>query len=335
MKTILVLGGAGFIGGHLARKMKSEGNWVRVVDIKAHHDFMKESLFCDDYVVGDLRDLSVVNKIVKCPNGKYFDEIYQFASDSGGIEHTHTGSYDADIITSSVLINLNLLMSVKRNFFGKIFYSSSSSVYPSNSVECKEHEAYPANPDSEYAWEKLFSERLYLSYHKNYQIDVRIARLHTVYGPHSPWTGGREKVPAAICRKVITALFGEHIEVWGNGQQKRSFLYIDDCLLAIQNLMTQTTCVTPVNIGSETPISINELAEKIIEVSGKQVIIKNLQGEEFKSKYGFDCPVGVFERYSNNNLYEKHTNKKINSSFHEGIKKTYDWIYFQINGGLV
>ena len=242
MKYILVLGGGGFIGGHLAKNQKEKGNWVRVVDLKNHEYFTKESL-CNDYIVGDLRDLSIVKNAFKCPNGEGFDEVYQLAADMGGAGYIFTGEHDADVMHNSAIINLNAAKEAVETKVKKIFYSSSACIYPEhnqldpNNPNCEESSAYPANPDSEYGWEKLFSERMYLAFHRNYGLNVRIGRFHNIFGTMGTWKGGKEKAPAAMCRKAAETPNRGEIEVWGDGSQTRSFLYIDECLEAISKFM--------------------------------------------------------------------------------------------------
>lgn len=337
MKNILVLGGGGFIGGHLAKKLFDEGNLVRVVDLKTH-EYFKEYEYCTEFIQGDLRDSNFVKKIMLSPNqtDKYekhnsFDEVYQLAADMGGAGYIFTGENDADVMHNSALINLNVcyyatLMKVK-----KLFYSSSACIYPEhnqmdpNEPNCLESSAYPANPDSEYGWEKLFSERLYSSFKRNYNLNVRIARFHNIFGPMGTWYGGKEKSPAAICRKVSEAEDGSEIEIWGDGNQTRSFLYIDECIEAIIRLM-ESDYQDPVNIGSEEMISINRLAEIVTHISGKKLNIKNIFGKEFEEKYGFKCPLGVRGRTSDNKLFKRQIGWAPTKPLIEGLKKTYEWI---------
>lgn len=343
MKKILILGGGGFIGGHLARRLKNEGNWVRIVDLK-NHEFFNHEEICDEFIIGDLRDPLLVSKIMFAPkqthlkdNENSFDEVYQLAADMGGAQYIFTGMHDADLMHNSALINLNvakeaILKSVKR-----LFYSSSTCMYPEhnqldpNNPNCEESSAYPANPDSEYGWEKLFSERIFLAFNKNYGLDVRIARFHNIFGPYGTWTGGREKSPAAMCRKAAEANEGEYLEVWGDGKQTRSFLYIDDCLDAIIKFMRQDVFMGPVNIGSEQMVTINELAKIAIQCSGKNIKIKNIHGEEFFKKYGYACPLGVRGRNSDNQLYIEKMGVEYDRPLKEGIKKTYDWVGKLVN----
>ena len=285
MKTALVLGGGGFIGGHLAKRLKSEGYWVRVVDIKRHEYFTEDEI-CNEFILGDLRDPMLVSRVMFAPNQSYeqnkelsFDEVYQLAADMGGAGYIFTGNNDANVMHNSALINLNVAHEATKKSVKKVFYSSSACMYPEhnqldpNNPNCEELSAYPANPDSEYGWEKLFSERLFLAFNRNYGLDVRVARFHNIFGPYGTWTGGKEKAPAAMCRKVAESLMDDGIEVWGDGQQTRSFLYIDDCLEAILRFMRQDQFLGPVNIGSEEMVTINQLAEMAIEVANKRACI--------------------------------------------------------------
>lgn len=324
MKKILILGGGGFIGGQLSKRLTDEGHFVRAVDIKEHGYYTD---FCSEFIQGDLRDPYFVYKVMCLPDG-VFDEVYQFAADMGGAGYISTGDNDADIMHNSCMINLNVLDTAIRTGVKKIFYSSSACVYPEhNQLEptnpnCKESTVYPANPDSEYGWEKLFSERLYLTYHKNYGLNVRIARLHNVFGPFGTYKDGKEKVPAALCRKVVECLEGSEIEVWGDGEQTRSFLYIDECLDGISKLM-ESDFTGPVNIGSDEMVSINTLANYIIDISGKRIDIKNIPG-----------PIGVRGRTSDNDLIFEKLNWKPSKPLYYGLIKTYEWIFERIKKGL-
>lgn len=343
MKTAAVLGGSGFIGHHLARRLRSEGYWVRCVDIKEYE--YGENDFCDEFILGDLRDENIVESVLRLSKDrKYsylpkpfdrsqkFDEIYQLGALMGGAGYVFTGENDADIMHNSALINLNVLTHATTE---KIFYSSSACIYPQGlqtttvMPSLKESYAYPADPDSEYGWEKLFSERLYLAFAKNKNIDVRIARFHNIYGPEGTYRGGREKAPAAICRKVIEKatstgpveklwddlVEGEmSIEIWGTGEQTRSFLYIDDCLDAVRLLM-KSDHKEPINIGSEEMISINRLAQMVINISGKQLVIKNIDG-----------PQGVMGRNSDNTVIRKLLGWEPKIDLKEGMYKLYKWI---------
>jgi len=352
-RTALVLGGGGFIGGHLAKRLKQEGYYVRVVDIKMHEYFASEEI-CDEFLVYDLRDPKNVEAIFKLEsaNGallpfKYlshpfskkeaFDEVYQLAADMGGAGYIFTGNNDANVMHNSALVNLNIAHEATKQCVKRVFYSSSACMYPEhNQVDpsnpnCEESSAYPANPDSEYGWEKLFSERLFLAFNRNYKLDVRIARFHNIFGPEGTWKGGKEKAPAAMCRKVAETKDGGEIEVWGDGLQTRSFLYIDGCIDAVLRFMRQETYLGPVNIGSEEMVTINQLAELAIKVSGKSIKITNIDGEEFQTKYGFKCPTGVRGRNSDNKLYREKIGADVAYSLDKGISQTFSWINNQVN----
>ena len=344
MKTALVLGGGGFIGGHLAKRLKQEGFWVRVVDIKEKHEFWNNEEICDEYVCGDLRDPKLVSLVMFAPNQLFlndkenaFDEVYQLAADMGGAGYIFTGEHDADVMHNSALINLNVTYEAAKKSVKRVFYSSSACMYPEhnqldpNNPNCEESSAYPANPDSEYGWEKLFSERLFLAFNRNYDLDVRVARFHNIFGPYGTWNGGKAKAPAAMCRKAAESLMSDNIEVWGDGQQTRSFLYIDECLEAMLRFMRQDEFKGPVNIGSEEMVTINQLAEMAIEIANKDIRIHNIEGEEFKAKYGFKCPTGVRGRNSDNTLYKSKMNWEPTQSLKIGIAKTFDWINKQVN----
>ena len=330
MKHILILGGGGFIAGHLAKKLKTEGHWVRVVDIK-NHEYFKIDELCNEFLVGDLRSQDLVRQIMKCPNGKGFDEVYQLAADMGGAGYIFTGEHDADVMHNSATINLNVASEAVKQGVKKLFYSSSACMYPEhnqldpNNPNCEESSAYPANPDSEYGWEKLFSERLYLAFKRNYGLDVKIARFHNVFGPQGTWNGGKEKAPAAMCRKAAETLGGGEIEVWGDGLQTRSFLYVDECVEAVIRLM-ESDFTGPVNIGSEEKVSINELAQMAIDISGKKITIKNLYGDEFVKKYGHKCPLGVRGRNSDNRLYREKIGWEVSQPLIKGMEITFKWI---------
>ena len=327
MKRVLVLGGGGFIGGHLAKRLKNEGNYVRVVDIK-NHEYFDEKDFCDEFILGDLRDPIVVSETID----EGMDEVYQLAADMGGAGYIFTGENDANVMHNSALINLNVVHECTKKNVKKVFYSSSACMYPEHNQldpdnpNCEESSAYPANPDSEYGWEKLFSERLFLAFNRNYKLDVRIARFHNIFGPYGTWKGGKEKVPAAMCRKVAEILDGGEIEVWGDGQQTRSFLYVDECVEAVLRLMRQDSFLGPVNIGSEEKVTINDLAQMTINISGKEIYIRNIGGEEFKQKYGYKCPVGVRGRKSDNKLYLEKIGWVVSEPLFYGMEKTYKWI---------
>ena len=304
MKKVIVLGGGGFIGGHLGKKLKELGCHVRIADIKNHEYFSHDEI-CHEFIKCDLTDPKSVELVIseKC------DELYQLAADMGGAGYIFTGNNDANVMHNSALINLNVAKECVKKKVKKVFYSSSACMYPEHNQldpdnpNCEESSAYPANPDSEYGWEKLFSERLYLSFYRNYKLNVRIARFHNIFGPKGTWNGGKEKAPAAMIRKVCEANEGGVIEVWGNGQQTRSFLYVEECVEAVLKLMN-SEFMGPVNIGSEEMISINKLAQMAIDISQKKIKIKNIDGEEFIKKYGFKCPLGVMGRNSDNKLFK-------------------------------
>jgi nucleoside-diphosphate-sugar epimerase len=338
MKKVLVLGGGGFIGGHLAKRLKAEGCYVRIADIK-NHEYFDHSEICDDFRLGDLQDPSFVSRIIYAPDQlslddwqNSFDEVYQLAADMGGAGYIFTGENDANVMHNSALINLNIAKFSAQAFAKKIFYSSSACMYPEhnqldpNNPNCEESSAYPANPDSEYGWEKLFSERLYLAYARNYGLDVRIARFHNIFGTEGTWMGGKEKSPAAICRKVAEAEDGGEIEIWGDGNQTRSFLYVDECVEAVIRLMRNTEYNQPVNIGSEEKVSMNQLAHMIIDISGKNISVKNIYGEEFFEKYSYPCPTGVNGRNSHNQLYKSVVGWEVSRPLKEGIEKLYHWV---------
>lgn len=323
----LVLGAGGFIGSHMVKRLKSEGFWVRGVDLK-YPEFSKT--VADDFIVGDLREFALVNEVLTVDN-QAFDEIYQFAADMGGAGFVFTGENDAEIMHNSATINLNVLEVQKqlneklKSNNTKIFYSSSACMYPAynqedpNNPNCKEGSAYPAAPDSEYGWEKLFSERLYFAYNRNHGIPVRVARYHNIFGPEGTWEGGREKAPAAMCRKVAYANQTDTIEVWGDGQQTRSFLYIDECIEATRRLMDHPDFIGPVNIGSEEMVTINQLVDTAAKVAGKNISKKHIDG-----------PLGVRGRNSSNDLIRKVLNWDYQMTLEEGIAKTYAWISKQV-----
>jgi GDP-D-mannose 3',5'-epimerase len=342
MKKILILGGGGFIGGHLAKHFKSQGHWVRVVDIKEHEYFNHEEI-CDEFIVGDLTDPMLVSRIMFAPNqescdnkDKSFDEVYQLAADMGGAGYIFTGENDANVMHNSALINLNVAKETVLKSVKKVFYSSSACMYPEhnqldpNNPNCEESSAYPANPDSEYGWEKLFSERLYFAFMRNHNLNVKVARFHNIFGPYGTWKGGKEKAPAAMCRKAAETPDGGVLEVWGDGQQTRSFLYIDECIEAVLRLM-DSDFSGPVNIGSEEMVTINELAEIAIKLSGKNITIKNIYGDEFIQKYGHKCPTGVKGRNSDNNLYKEKIGWVVNKKLIDGLETTYNWINNNLN----
>ena len=326
-KTALVCGGGGFIGSHLVKRLKSEGFWVRAVDLKPP-DF--SPTVADDFVVGDLRDQLVCQAILDRP----FNEVYQLAADMGGAGYVFSGEHDADIMHNSAMINLNIAHYGQKVGIKKIFYSSSACMYPEynqldpENPKCSEESAYPAAPDSEYGWEKLFSERMYLAFNRNYNMDVRIARFHNIFGPEGTWTGGKdadgkwtagkEKAPAAMCRKVVLAKDGDELEIWGDGRQTRSFLYIDECLEGVRRLM-DSDFIGPVNIGSEEMVTINELAEMAMEIAGKKLTLKHIYG-----------PLGVRGRNSDNKLIEAKLGWKPHFALKDGLAITYTWINQQI-----
>ena len=331
-KTALVLGAGGFIGSHMVKRLRSEGYWVRGVDIK-YPDFSMSA--ADDFVQGDLREVGLVAQVLDV-NGDSFDEIYQFAADMGGAGYIFTDEHSADIMHNSATINLNVLNEqVQLNrLLGtnktKIFYSSSACMYPEHNQldpdnpDCRENSAYPANPDSEYGWEKLFSERLYFAYARNYDLDVSVARYHNIFGPEGTWDGGKEKAPAAICRKVASLPeTGGTIEVWGDGLQTRSFLYIDECIEATRRLI-DSDFEGPVNIGSEEMVTIDQLVEIAAKVSGKVV----------RKVYNLDAPRGVMGRNSNNDLIREKLGWDYEQTLEEGIRKTYGWISYEISKEL-
>jgi nucleoside-diphosphate-sugar epimerase len=317
MKATLVCGGGGFIGSHLVRRLKREGCWVRSVDLKYPEYAPTEA---DDFMIGDLADIVTCRAAVD----RRFDEVYQLAADMGGAGYIFTGEHDANIMHNSAMINLNMLdVCAKRNI-KSIFYSSSACMYPEhnqldpNNPNCAEDSAYPANPDSEYGWEKLFSERLYLSYHRNHGLDVRIARFHNIFGEEGTWTGGREKAPAAICRKVAEAEDGGEIEIWGDGEQTRTFLHIDECLDGMLRLM-RSDWTGPVNIGSEEMVTINQLAALAARIADKRITIRHVPG-----------PLGVRGRRSDNQLIYKKLQWKPSRPLEYGIRRTYAWIEEQV-----
>ena len=330
MKRVVILGGGGFIGGHLAKRLKQEGNHVRICDIKKHEYFSHDEI-CHEFILGDLTDPNVVKLVIE----EGVDEVYQLAADMGGALYIFTGENDANVMNNSATINLNVAHECVTKKVKKVFYSSSACMYPEHNQldplnpNCEESSAYPANPDSEYGWEKLFSERLYMAFNRNYGLNVRVARFHNIFGPQGTWTGGREKSPAAMCRKVSESEDGGTIEVWGNGQQTRSFLYVDECVEAVLRLM-ESDFLGPVNIGSEEMVTINELASMAIQISGKDINIQNIEGDEFVSKYGFKCPLGVKGRNSDNKLYKEKVGWEVNQPLLIGLQKTYEWIKLKV-----
>jgi GDP-D-mannose 3',5'-epimerase len=313
IKKALVCGAGGFIGGHLVKKLKTDGYWVRGADLK-HNEYGNGG--ADEFLIGDLTYQAFCEEVID----QKFDEVYQLAADMGGAGYIFTGENDANVMHNSATINLNVLDLVTKHGVGKIFYSSSACIYPEhnqldpNNPNCEESSAYPANPDSEYGWEKLFSERLYLAYARNYGINVRIARFHNIFGPQGTWTGGKEKAPAALCRKVAQAVDGDAIEIWGDGLQTRSFLYIDECIEGVQRLM-ESDYMGPVNIGSEEMVTINQLAEMLIKISTKKLSVGHIDG-----------PLGVRGRNSDNRMILEKLNWKPSHSLLDGLKSTYSWI---------
>ncbi|NBV12952.1 MAG: NAD-dependent epimerase/dehydratase family protein [Sphingobacteriia bacterium] len=322
MKKALVLGAGGFIGNHLVNRLKSEGFWVRGIDLK-YPEFQKTQ--ADHFVIGDLRDLAVVIEGMKSPDSTPFEEVYQLAADMGGAGYIFTGDNDANVMHNSATINLNIADQAVKYKIGKIFYSSSACMYPAynqedpDNPECSESSAYPAAPDSEYGWEKLFSERLFLAYERNYGLQVRIARFHNIFGELSTYTGGKEKAPAAICRKVATAKSGESVEVWGDGLQTRSFLYIDECLTGVRKLM-DSDFSGPVNIGSDEMVSINQLVEMVAKISGKTISLHHIPG-----------PIGVRGRNSDNKLIYEKLSWRPSEPLTAGITKLYHWVNEQVH----
>jgi GDP-D-mannose 3', 5'-epimerase len=319
MKKAIVTGAGGFIGSHLVKRLKDEGFWVRGVDLK-YPDFSRT--VADDFIIGDLRDPITCLKIVDQP----FDELYQLAADMGGAGYIFTGDNDAAIMRNSSTINLNMLEAAKKACVKNIFYSSSACIYPEynqmdpDNPKCSEDSAYPAEPDSEYGWEKIFSERLYLAYKRNYKMNIHIARFHNIFGEEGTFKGGKEKAPAALCRKVARERNGGKIEIWGDGEQTRSFLYIQECLDGIRKLMDSTFC-GPVNIGSEEMISINNLAKLIMKISNMTLKIEHVEG-----------PLGVRGRNSDNRLIKEKLNWSPSKSLEDGLKITFKWIEKQVNG---
>lgn len=316
MKKALVCGGGGFIGGHLINRLKKDGYFVRGADLKENEYGNNNA---DEFIIGDLTDPRVAGEVVKGMN-----EVYQLAADMGGAGYIFTGENDAAVMHNSALCNLNVLDASQKTGVQKIFYSSSACMYPEynqldpDNPKCSEESAYPAAPDSEYGWEKLFSERLYFAYQRNTGINVRVARFHNIFGPQGTWTGGKEKAPAALCRKVAETENGGFIEVWGDGKQTRSFLFIDECVEAVRRLM-ESNFAGPVNVGSEEMISINDFAKMVIDISGKNISIKNIPG-----------PTGVRGRNSDNKLIREKLGWEPGLPLRKGMDITYKWISEQV-----
>lgn len=329
-KNVIVLGGGGFIGGHLGKRLKEEGCHVRIADIK-NHEYFDHDVICNEFIKCDLTDPKAVELVIT----ENCDEVYQLAADMGGAGYIFTGNNDANVMHNSAMINLNVAHECVKKNVKKVFYSSSACMYPEHNQldpdnpNCIESSAYPANPDSEYGWEKLFSERLFLAFNRNFKLDVRIARFHNIFGPQGTWKGGKEKAPAAMLRKAAETNIGSSFEVWGDGLQTRSFLYVDECVEAVLRLMNSDFS-GPVNIGSEEMVTINQLAEMAISISGKNISIHNIGGQEFIDKYGFKCPTGVRGRNSDNKLYREKIGWEVSLPLIEGMKKTFSWINEQV-----
>jgi nucleoside-diphosphate-sugar epimerase len=316
-KTALVLGAGGFIGGHLVKRLKREGFWVRGVDLKYSVYAETEA---DDFVIGDLREQYVVRAVID----RRFDEVYQLAADMGGAGYIFSGDHDADIMHNSATINLNVVDAAYKRNIQRVFYSSSACMYPAYNQEdqdnpnCAEDSAYPAAPDSEYGWEKLFSERLFLAYNRNHGMENRVARYHNIFGPEGSWTGGKEKAPAAICRKVAMARSGGKIDVWGDGRQTRSFLYVDECLHGSERLL-RSNWEGPANIGSDEMVTINQLVLMVAEIAGKTIHINNVPG-----------PLGVRGRNSDNRLIRARLGWAPSQPLRAGLERTYEWVERQV-----
>ena len=314
MRTALVCGAGGFIGSHLVKRLSRDGFWVRGADQK-YPEYAETA--ADDFALGDLRDQAFCARALD----RRFDEVYQLAADMGAAGYIYTG---ANVMHNSATINLNVADLCRQHKVGRVFYSSSACMYPAYNQEdpdnprCSEDSAYPAAPDSEYGWEKLFSERLYLAYARNYGIEARIARYHNIFGPDGTWTGGREKAPAALCRKVAAARSGDAIEVWGDGRQTRSFLYVDECVEGTIRLM-RSGCGAPVNIGSEEMVNVNELVDLIADIAGKRIEKRHMDG-----------PQGVRGRNSDNRLIRERLGWAPSQPLRAGLERTYAWIESQL-----
>lgn len=316
-KSALVCGAGGFIGSHLVKRLKREGFWVRGVDLKFPEFAETEA---DDFIIGDLRDQNVCDRVID----RRFDEVFQLAADMGGAGYIFTGLNDADIMHNSATINLNVLDRLHKRNTKRVFYSSSACMYPAHNQEdpdnpnCAEDSAYPAAPDSEYGWEKLFSERLYLAYNRNHGMTNRVARYHNIFGPEGTWTGGKEKAPAAVCRKIASVKSGDEIEIWGDGTQTRSFLYIDECVEGTLRL-TRSEFEGPVNVGSDEMVSINQLVELVADIAGKDIRKNHIPG-----------PLGVRGRNSDNRLIEERLGWRPSQSLRKGLEATYEWVERQV-----
>jgi nucleoside-diphosphate-sugar epimerase len=321
-KTALVCGAGGFIGGHLVKRLKREGFWVRGVDLKFNEYAETEA---DDFAIGDLREQSFTRSVID----RSFTEVYQLAADMGGAGYIFTGEHDADVMHNSATINLNVIDALYKRRAERIFYSSSACMYPAYNQEdpnnplCAESSAYPAAPDSEYGWEKLFSERLYLAYRRNYGVQTFVARFHNIFGTEGTWTGGKEKAPAAICRKIASVRSGSEIEIWGDGEQTRSFLYVDECLEGTTRLL-RSNFSGPVNVGSTEMVTINQLVDLVADIAGKRIIKQHIQG-----------PQGVRGRNSDNRLIREKLDWEPTQSLRAGLEKTYAWIEAQVRSNSV
>ena len=320
-KKALVCGAGGFIGSHLVKRLKQEGFYVKGVDIK-YPEYGESA--ADDFELADLRDQIACQRILNTA----YDEVYQLAADMGGAGYIFTGEHDADVMHNSAVVNLNIAYYGHLAGVKKIFFSSSACIYPEynqldpDNPKLSEESAYPAGPDSEYGWEKIFSERLYLAFSRNYNLEVRIARFHNIFGPEGTWRGGKEKAPAAMCRKIAEAEDGGTIDMWGDGKQTRSFLYIDECLEGVRRLM-DSDFTGPVNIGSDEMVTLNDLAEMVMQIAGKKVKIKHIKG-----------PTGVRGRTSDNRLIKKKLHWQPSTKLRDGIKKTYAWVEQQVESSL-